>query len=120
LLLAATNHLTIDVAAVPLLWVVPLALYLVTFIIAFSVWNEALPWSALVGWVLSIVRRSRTLLGPLRVVDLPQGRVLTQGRIQHGMHVHHHDVVLRSSARIPKNGATLSSGTPNRAATWLR
>jgi hypothetical protein len=34
--MATTNHVSADVAAVPLLWVVPLALYLVTFIIAFD------------------------------------------------------------------------------------
>jgi hypothetical protein len=36
LLLAVTNFLTVDVAPVPLLWVVPLSLYLLTFILAFS------------------------------------------------------------------------------------
>jgi SAM-dependent methyltransferase len=36
LLLATTNHLTEDVAAVPLLWVLPLALYLLTFTMAFA------------------------------------------------------------------------------------
>jgi len=36
LLLATTNKLCADVAVVPFLWVVPLALYLVTFIIAFD------------------------------------------------------------------------------------
>ncbi len=36
LLLAITNHMTLDVAAVPLLWVVPLALYLVTYILGFA------------------------------------------------------------------------------------
>ena len=36
LLLGATMHLTTNVAAIPLFWVVPLALYLLTFIIAFS------------------------------------------------------------------------------------
>lgn len=35
-LLATTNHVCTDVATVPLLWVVPLALYLLTFIIAFD------------------------------------------------------------------------------------
>ncbi|MDH5670560.1 MAG: fused MFS/spermidine synthase [Myxococcales bacterium] len=35
-LLAITNHLTVDVAAVPLLWVVPLALYLLSFILTFG------------------------------------------------------------------------------------
>ncbi len=36
LLLSTTTHLTTDVMAMPLLWVIPLALYLLTFIIAFS------------------------------------------------------------------------------------
>src|SRR5262245_49104829 len=36
LLVAVTAHISTDVGAVPLLWVVPLALYLLTFVIAFS------------------------------------------------------------------------------------
>ena len=36
LLLAVTSHISTDVAAVPLLWVVPLAIYLATFVIAFA------------------------------------------------------------------------------------
>ena len=36
LLLAVTNHITTDIAAMPLLWVLPLALYLLTFVVAFS------------------------------------------------------------------------------------
>lgn len=36
LLLGVTTYLSTDVAAMPLLWVVPLALYLITFIIVFS------------------------------------------------------------------------------------
>ncbi len=36
LLLGVTTHITTDIAAVPLLWVVPLALYLLTYVIAFS------------------------------------------------------------------------------------
>lgn len=36
LMIGVTSHLSTDIAAVPLLWVVPLALYLVTFIVAFS------------------------------------------------------------------------------------
>src|SRR5438309_2126463 len=36
LLIAVTAHISTDVAAVPLLWVVPLALYLLTFVIVFS------------------------------------------------------------------------------------
>ena len=36
LLVAVTAHISTDVAAVPLLWVVPLALYLLTFVIVFQ------------------------------------------------------------------------------------
>jgi spermidine synthase len=36
LLLGVTTHITSDIAAVPLLWAVPLALYLVTFMFAFA------------------------------------------------------------------------------------
>jgi hypothetical protein len=36
LLLSVTTYLTTDVAAVPLLWVVPLSVYLITFILAFA------------------------------------------------------------------------------------
>jgi hypothetical protein len=35
-LLATTNHVTSDVAVIPFLWVVPLSLYLITFIVAFD------------------------------------------------------------------------------------
>ncbi|MDO8413775.1 MAG: fused MFS/spermidine synthase [Gallionellaceae bacterium] len=36
LLLAVTNHLSQDVAAIPLLWVLPLSIYLLTFILCFD------------------------------------------------------------------------------------
>lgn len=36
LLLGVTTHITTDIAAVPLLWVVPLALYLFTFVLVFA------------------------------------------------------------------------------------
>jgi spermidine synthase len=41
LLLGVTTHITTDLAPVPLLWIVPLALYLLTFVIAFG---TARPW----------------------------------------------------------------------------
>ncbi len=41
LMLGVTFHMTTDIASVPLLWVIPLALYLVTFIIAFA---HTPPW----------------------------------------------------------------------------
>jgi SAM-dependent methyltransferase len=52
LLLAVTNHLSQNVAAIPMLWVLPLSLYLLSFIVAFGAkhwrWQKAfLPFPAL-------------------------------------------------------------------------
>ena len=44
ILLAATNHVCQDVAVVPFLWVVPLSLYLITFIICFDHERWYQPW----------------------------------------------------------------------------
>jgi SAM-dependent methyltransferase len=44
LLLSTTNHLMEDVAPVPLLWVLPLALYLLTFTLAFNRRSFYSPW----------------------------------------------------------------------------
>jgi SAM-dependent methyltransferase len=43
LLLGVTNHIAADVASAPFLWVVPLALYLLTFVVAFQR-KPFLPW----------------------------------------------------------------------------
>lgn len=51
LLLGVTGHLTSDVASAPFLWVIPLALYLVTFIIAFQSRPAIPPGTALVAQV---------------------------------------------------------------------
>ncbi|MGZ8262895.1 MAG: spermidine synthase [Burkholderiales bacterium] len=53
MLLAVTNHITHDVASVPFLWILPLTLYLVTFILCFEG----------SGWY-----RRHFFLGPLLVV----------------------------------------------------
>ncbi len=55
MLLATTNQLTAEVAVVPFLWIIPLSLYLVTFIICFD--NER--------WY------SRTFFGLLALFSLP-------------------------------------------------
>ncbi|WP_404360563.1 spermidine synthase [Methylotuvimicrobium sp. KM1] len=39
LLLGLTNFISTDIASVPLLWIIPLTLYLLSFIIVFSKWN---------------------------------------------------------------------------------
>ena len=61
LLLAVTNHLTQNVASVPLLWLVPLTIYLASFIVTFEsegwyrrewLWSLLLVWIAAMGWLL--------------------------------------------------------------------
>ena len=77
LLLGVTQHLATDVVSVPLLWVMPLAIYLITFIAAFSThqqahgrpersraaarrfgssrsWGAVAPWAVLLVLVLSL------------------------------------------------------------------
>ena len=50
LLLAVTRYITTDVASVPLLWIVPLALYLGTFIHAFAR-RQPVPQALLARWL---------------------------------------------------------------------
>lgn len=55
LMLGVTQHLTTDVASVPLLWVMPLALYLLSYVLAFSgprwgssrMWGRVLPFGVI-------------------------------------------------------------------------
>lgn len=45
LLLGLTNFISTDIASVPLLWIIPLTLYLLSFILVFSKWHSAIhPW----------------------------------------------------------------------------
>src|SRR5579883_813963 len=57
LMLGATTYITTDIAAIPLLWVTPLALYLLSFIIVFSHVPSWLQWLILVieGVVIGVV-----------------------------------------------------------------
>jgi hypothetical protein len=68
LLIAVTAHISTDVAAVPLLWVVPLALYLLTFVIVFQRAPLIPHWLA-VG------------LQPLFIIALVGVMILDPGRI---------------------------------------
>ena len=68
LLLAVTNHLCQNVAAIPLLWVAPLALYLMSFILCFDragwyrpAWFRWLLPVTLVGMVFGLLRESTPL-----------------------------------------------------------
>ncbi|NUN12012.1 MAG: fused MFS/spermidine synthase [Myxococcales bacterium] len=61
LMLGTTHHLTSNIAPVPMFWTVPLAIYLLTFIVAFSAVSRVVslfsamlvaPLSAIVGWLI--------------------------------------------------------------------
>jgi SAM-dependent methyltransferase len=61
MLLAVTNHITQNVAAIPLLWLAPLTLYLLTFILCFEGqglyrpkwwWSFVLVWVGAMAWFL--------------------------------------------------------------------
>lgn len=68
LMLGVTAHLSTDVASAPFLWVVPLALYLLTFVIAFQARPWIPPWlTLLVAGALGAVCVSMT---PFRNGDL--------------------------------------------------
>lgn len=53
LMLGTTTYLTTDIASVPLLWIIPLGIYLLTFVIAFS--RRAWVPLAWVNWLLPVL-----------------------------------------------------------------
>jgi hypothetical protein len=91
LMLGATTYLTRDLSPVPLLWVVPLALYLLTFVVAFSPWTNAarltvwgrrlLPVAAILV-AYTLVLRAERPLAVLLVVHL--AGVAVAGLLCHG------------------------------------
>ena len=89
LLLAVTSHLTQEVAAVPLLWMLPLAVYLLTFVVCFG-WPAALPRAALralagTAGLLAVVGLQRALLlGARSRTLLWLGVLLACGLAGHG------------------------------------
>ncbi len=76
LLLGVTNWITMDMSPTPFLWVLPLALYLGTFVVAFGKWSGVLPkWARtalMVGMLVMaagmVARRSTTLLVVVHLV----------------------------------------------------
>ena len=64
LVTAFTVHITTDVASAPLLWVIPLALYLLTFVLVFRdrplISREALLFLHLVALVVALIALSQT------------------------------------------------------------
>ncbi|MBI4001260.1 MAG: fused MFS/spermidine synthase [Nitrospira defluvii] len=55
LMLGATAYITLNIAAIPLLWVIPLALYLLSFILVFAKWP-------------SVVHRAMVVIMPLAIL----------------------------------------------------
>jgi hypothetical protein len=92
MLLATTTYLTTDLAPVPLLWVIPLALYLLTFILAFSRLPALLhrlfvlvaPVAVLVLIVAMRWDEARSLLGQVRTFALHLGALFAVGMACHG------------------------------------
>src|SRR5260370_652198 len=100
MLLAVTNHITQNIASVPFLWVVPLSIYLLSFILAF----QHPRWYARVGFLAALVAlvlvvraaqdyssgvrvMERDFYGVVRTVDHPDPvpyRSMYHGGIMHG------------------------------------
>lgn len=69
LMLGVTTHITTDVASAPFLWVIPLALYLATFIIAFSDKPLIAPNTTLLLQAAAVV--ACVLILPFRSANFP-------------------------------------------------
>jgi len=87
LMLGVTAHLSTDVAAIPLLWVLPLSVYLLTFTIAFSRFgpstlNGAVRLAPVV--VVAAVCLNAKTLGTTWMVALQIGLVFVGGMLGHG------------------------------------
>ena len=88
MLLGASRHIATDVASFPLLWVIPLALYLATFIAAFS--KKSLPLTAAGASLFRILAvgaaaaSAGTLLDIRVGIGLPLALLTTSGLLCHG------------------------------------
>ncbi len=132
LMLGVTTHISTDVAAVPLLWVLPLAMYLGTFVLAFSP-REVLPHRWLIrllpvliaGCLATVLLNTGSVVvdpsAPghvLRLRDgLPSRAGESQTRCPTSDRVLHLDVVRRDAGRRvqrPRRSADLlqNSGIP--------
>src|SRR6478672_10716081 len=67
LLISVTAHISTDIAAAPFMWVIPLALYLATFVIVFST-RPLLPHS----WMVAVEPLFIVALAALIVLDIRQ------------------------------------------------
>ncbi|MBN8805942.1 MAG: hypothetical protein J0H81_12840, partial [Sphingopyxis terrae] len=63
LMLSTTTHLTTDIVAMPLLWVLPLGLYLLSFVLAFSSWTSLTNVIVTIAPALLLLVGGQALLG---------------------------------------------------------
>lgn len=87
-MLGVTTWITTDIAPIPLLWIVPLAIYLVTYIIAFSARGEVAPhWTRqFFPWVMCALVASLTAtgswkLGLVHILAFGAGAMVCHGRL---------------------------------------
>jgi spermidine synthase len=66
LMLAVTSYITTDVAAVPLLWILPLGIYLITFIVAFGSASERARAFASRGLPIAVALLAICMVGQIR------------------------------------------------------
>ena len=87
LMMGVTTHITTDIATAPLLWVIPLALYLITFIIAFKsgrAWKtEKLLWPQAILLILSLLYLNFKIGGFLIGVFINLGAFFVSALIAH-------------------------------------
>lgn len=75
LMLGVTSHISTDVAAIPLLWVVPLAIYLATFVLAFARTSRVAPrrlaqLAAALAFAVAVTSVSPAALGVTLTIGL--------------------------------------------------
>lgn len=70
MLLAVTNHLTQDVAAIPFLWILPLALYLLSFVLCFDAAGWYRRWPTLIALALALAGMCYRLWSDEHLSDL--------------------------------------------------
>ncbi|MBO6512517.1 MAG: fused MFS/spermidine synthase [Phycisphaerales bacterium] len=92
MLLGVTSHISMDIASFPMLWVLPLAVYLVTMIIAFAVNAERLVDSmrkpvvaALIGAGVLVAIRIQSIASIEAVIAVQMILLTTVGLLGHGM-----------------------------------
>jgi len=93
MLLGVTSHISMDIASFPLLWVLPLAVYLITMIVAFAVDAQKLVESirrpmviAIIGATILVLASDAQAYAPIKALVAIQLLILgVVGLMGHGM-----------------------------------